>query len=475
MLEEVELYVYEKYIKGMVFEDNGKKKISKEELDELKLSPHEKNFIMYIINKQKIKVTEEKITRVDRSPYVRDNNYGDIKSNELQTKDEPVMAKVEYSEANDKIYEDYKELDEYLETRFIPNYVLLKRKKNDNGEVENFPSIRLHHIMALRLSEAELEHVMNYLKERNIRVGGKGATLDKEFENYDYVTTYKESALPLSVPANVTIKKIELYKQNKEQKLREEIITDNMRLVPYVAYRYAMSTGINQHELESYGYEELILALERFDVSKGYTFSTYAVACIRKHILNGIKEILLGKRDDFYDDYVEAKIAVEKQNGVTLAEDPELVEDVIDLLVAAGKIKDNDGIKEQARRKITSMAIGNASLDDEEVLEELTTDGYLVDTHDYAEEVLSTMSRETLEKMLDTLTEREAEVLRLRFGFYDGRTKTLDEVAEIFGLTRERIRQIENKAIRKLRHPSRAKWLRDFYLDDSETERYGRK
>ena len=70
---------------------------------------------------------------------------------------------------------------------------------------------------------------------------------------------------------------------------------------------------------------------------------------------------------------------------------------------------------------------------------------------------------EALKEILDTLTEREADVLRMRFGMYDGRTHTLEEVGQIFGVTRERIRQIENKAIRKLRHPSRAKKIRDFY------------
>jgi len=473
MLEEVELYVYDKYIKGMVVEENGVKKISKEELDQLKLSPHEKNFIIEIINKQKIKVTEEKITRADRSPYVRDNNYGDIQAHDLQKMDEPVMSKIEYSPTNDKVFEDYKELDEYLETRFIPAYVLLKQRKNDKGEIEHFPSIRLHHIMALKLSEAELEHVMNYLKDKNIRVGGKGATLDKEFDNYDYVTTYKESALPLSVPSNITLQKIGLYKQNNDKKLREEIITENMRLVPYVTYRYAMSTGINQHELESYGYEGLILALENFDVSYGCAFSTYAVAYIRGHVLSGIQELLQGKRDNFYYDYVNAKSAVEKECGVSLGEAPELVEDVIDLLVATGKIRGHEGAKEYARMRITSLAIGNASLNDEEVVEELITSGHLVDTHDYSEEVLNTMSRETIEKMLDTLTVREADILRQRFGFYDGVPKTLEEIGKGYGLSRDRIRQIEAKALRKLRHPSRSKSLKDFY-NDSETEKYGR-
>lgn len=471
MLEEVELYVYDKYIKGMIVEDNGVKKIPKEELEKLKLSPHEKNFIMYIINKQKIKVTEEKITRADRSPYVRDNNYGDIQTYDLQKMDEPVMSKIEHTPTNEKVFEDYNELDEYLETRFIPTYVLLKQRKNANGEIEHFPSIRLHHIMALKLSEAELEHVMNYLKEKNIRVGGKGATLDKEFENYDYVTTYKESALPLSVPSNVTLQKIRLYKQNGDQKLREEIITDNMRLVPYVAYRYAISTSINQHELESYGYEGLILALENFDINNGSTFSVYAVAYIRGHVLKGIQEIMQGKKDNFYYDYVNAKSAVEKEYGLTLSEAPELVEDVVDLLVATGKIKGNDGAKEYARMRIISMAIGNASLDDEELVEELIGAGQLVDTHDYTEEILNTMSRQAIEHALDTLTVREGEILRLRFGFYDGIPKTLEEVAKVLNLPEQRIRQIEAKALRKLRHPSRSENLRGI---DFETQKYGR-
>ena len=472
MLEEVESYVYDKYIKGMIVEDNGVKKIFKEDLEKLNLSPHEENFIMYLIRKQKIEVTEEKITRADRSPYVRDNNYGDIQGYGLQKMDEPVMSKIEYSPANEKSFEDYSELDEYLETRFIPTYVLLKQRKNANGEIEHFPSIRLHHIMALKLSEAELEHVMNYLKEKNIRVGGKDSTLDGEFENYDYVTTYKERALPLSVPSDVNMQKIELYKQNGDQKLREEIITDNMRLVPYVAYRYAISTSIDQHELESYGYEGLILALEKFDISYGCAFSTYAVAYIRGYILRGIQEIMLGKKNNFYYDYVNAKSAVEKEYGVTLSEEPELVEDVIDLLVATGKIKGHEGAKEYARMRITSMAIGNASLDDEEVAEELITSGHLVDTHDYAEEALNTASRQTLEQVLDTLTVREADVLRSRFGFYDGIPKELEEVAKEYGVTRERIRQIEAKALRKLRHPINSKKTKD--LIDFETQKYGR-
>lgn len=465
MLEEIEQYVYDKYIKNMIIEENGEKKISKVEIDELDLTKQEKQFIMYLIEKHKIKVVEEKITRNDRSPYVRDNNYGDIKGNELQKIDEPVMSKISYSESNEQTFTDFTKLDEYLETRFIPSYVLLKQRKVETGEVEQFLSIRLHHIMALKLSEAELEHVMNYLKDKNIRVGGKGATLDGEFENYDYVTTYKESALPESVSSEVTLKKITMYKQNNDQKLREEIITDNMRLVPYVAYRYAISTGINQHELESYGYEGLILALEKFELNYGCKFSTYAVAYIRGYILRGITNILLNKTDDFYYDYINARNAVEKENGLTILEDPTLIDDVTELLVATGKISNNEKSIEQARKKIIALSIGNMSFDDDEMFNEELSNDLLIDEIDYVNEIMKSITHEEINKVLKTLPPREEYILRLRFGLDGEEPKTLEEIGKMLNLSRERIRQIEAKGLRKLRHPYYSRKLRQ-YLDD---------
>lgn len=468
MLEEVEVYVYDRYIKKMVIEEDGVKKIFKEELDKLNLSLQEKNFIVYIINKNNIKLCNEKIKKEDRSSYVRDNDYGDIKGHGLEKLDEPVMSKIEYSSSNDKVYEDYSELDEYLETRFIPTYISLKKRKNAEGELEYFTSIGLYHIVALKLSEAEFEHVMNYLKERNIRVGGKDSTLDGEFKNYDYKTTYKEKALPLSVPTSITLQKIRLYKQTGDQKIREEIITDNLRLVPYVTYRYAIATGINQHELESYGYEGLIVALEKFDTSFGIAFSTYAVAYIRGYFLSGIEETLVGKRDNFYYDYVSAKKAIEKEWGVSLSEASELIEDVIDLLVVTGKIKDDDKSKKTARMRIMAYAVDNASLSDEEEVEELIADGQLIDSRDYEDEILSATLKPIFKQVLDSLPEREAEVIKLRYGFYDGEEKTVTEVAKLLGLTYQEVLLAENKAMRCLRHPRMAKLIRDYYDNPSD-------
>ena len=163
-----------------------------------------------------------------------------------------------------------------------------------------------------------------------------------------------------------------------------------------------------------------------------------------------------GKKDRFYYDYINAKIAVEKENGLTLSEEPELIEDVIDLLVATGKIKDNYKAREYAKKKITSLAIGNISLNDEELIEELEFNGQLADTRDYEEEVLDKISRQEIKEELSPLTVREEGVLRARFGLDDGVPKSYDEVGKMFSVTPERIRQIEAKALRKLRHPLRS-------------------
>lgn len=472
MLNEIESYVYQTFIEQNIIYIGEEKLIAKDYIDSLKLTAPEKNFLMYIINKHKINVTE-KIKKEDRSPYVRDDNYGEIQTYEMQKLDEPVMSQIEYSPTTDKIAEDYTELDNYLETRFIPNYVLMKKRKNDNGEIIYFPSIRLHHITALKLSEAEFEHVMNYLKEKNIRVGGKSAALESEFENYDYITTYKSSALPTSVPSNVTLEKIRLYKETGNKKIRDEIIVDNMRLVPYVAYRYAATSKIDENELESYGYEGLIIALEKFDLSYGCTFSTYAVAFIRGHILNGISEIYQGSKNQLYYDYVNAKIAVEKETGLTLVEDPSLIEDVIELLVNTGKIKGTKESIAYARKNITYFAIGNASLDDPEMEEEIMASGALTDATDYEAELMNYLSKESLEKVLNTLPPREEKIIRLSFGIDDGLPKTLNEIADIYGVSKERIRQMIARALRQLRRANRAKYIKEF-AEDTETQKFSK-
>jgi len=133
----------------------------------------------------------KEVIKLKKESSVKNNNYGMVEANGLQEFDKAVIAKIDYSAAGEKIYEDYTALDDYLENKFIPNYVLMKRRKNAKGEREYVLSIALNHILGLMLSEAEFQYVMNYLKDKNIYVGGKDISVEGEFENYDYINTYK--------------------------------------------------------------------------------------------------------------------------------------------------------------------------------------------------------------------------------------------------------------------------------------------
>ena len=472
MLESKEKYIFEKCIKKIIYEENGEKKISREKLDKLNLTEEERKLIMYVINQQQIKVVDEMITRKDRSSYIGDNNYGYIEANNLQEVDQQVKSKIEYSSSGERIFEDYKELDKYLEKTFIPSHVIRKQRKNKDGEKENYLSVKLSMILKLKLSEAEFEHVMNYLKERNIQVSGKDAMLSGEFDNYDCVNLPKPDKLPLSAPSNIILQKIKKYKQTGNQKLREEIIEENMRLVRFVLYKYPISTKINREELEGYGYEGLILALENYDINYGYAFSTYAISYIRGYVASGINEVLLGKKDHFYIDILEAKNTVEKKAGLTILDNPNLINDIIDLLVISGKVTDNKLSKAAAKRKAISLFLGNISLDEEEKMDQLTSQGYLVDSHDYAEEVMNSMFKEQLLKMLDVLSEREREIIKLWSGFYV-EPKSLTQIAKIYGLSVTRIKQIRKQALKKLRNSSELQYLTSYSLDFKE-EKYVR-
>ena len=460
MLEGLELYAYKEYVKPLIIEDNGEQILKEESLEKLQLTKQEKEFITYIINKLKIRIIPKEITQKDRSRLVGNTDYGDIEGHDLGALDKSKTGTVAYSPAGEKIFENYEDLDQFLEKKFIPTYIVLKSKKNANGEVVRFPSIRLNNITALKLSEDEFKHTINFLKEQNIRVGGKNSTLAGEFDNYDYMSTYKDGALPKSVSKDITTEKFIRYQQTKDKKIREEIITDNIRLVSFIVVRYSIATGIDKHELESFGYEGLILAVDTFKYEYGYAFSTYACACIKDHILKGIQKSMV-KGNKFYFDYLRAKAYIEKNNKTTLSEEPELIDNVIDFLVASNNIKDKNNNVKTAKMKIHSL-LGNISLDDQKAVEELNNAGYLIDDFVCEEKIMEAELKELLKNMINELSPKLAEVIMLRFGFYDNNPKTLDEIAEILGYTRHKVRKMESKALNELRSPFKSKKIKDF-------------
>lgn len=330
----------------------------------------------------------------------------------------------------------------------------------------------------LAVFEMESDQVEEFIDQ----LEGHGIDLERKTDDEEHLdrlmkpTEEKFDLNDLSVPPGVKINdpvrmylkeigRVDLLKAEEEVRLakliekgdeeaKKRLAEANLRLVVSIAKRY-VGRGMLFLDLIQEGNMGLIKAVEKFDYSKGFKFSTYATWWIRQAITRAIADQARTIRIPVHMvETINKLIRVQRQLLQDLGREPspEEIGEEMDLLP-------------EKVREILKIAQEPVSLEtpigeeDDSHLGDFIEDSDAQSPSDHAAYELL---KEQLEDVLDTLTDREENVLRLRFGLDDGRTRTLEEVGKVFGVTRERIRQIEAKALRKLRHPSRSKRLKDF-------------
>ena len=273
----------------------------------------------------------------------------------------------------------------------------------------------------------------------------------------DPVRMYLKEIGVVPLLSNEEEKELAIAVENGDLEAKQRLAEANLRLVVSIAKRY-VGRGMQFLDLIQEGNMGLMKAVDKFDYSKGFKFSTYATWWIRQAITRAIADQARTIRIPVHMVETINKLVREQRNLLQeLGQDPtpEQIAERMDM--TPDKVREILKIAQEPVSLETPI-----SEEDDSHLGDFIEDEVIENPVDYTTRVVL---REQLDEVLDTLTDREENVLRLRFGLDDGKMRTLEDVGKVFNVTRERIRQIEAKALRKLRHPSRSKQLKDFIED----------
>lgn len=324
------------------------------------------------------------------------------------------------------------------------------------------------------ISPDQIEKVYEALEKMGVEIVAEN--IEEDFDDLQFIDDIEEEDIDISIPEGISIddpvrmylkeigkvpllssdEEIELAKRMElgDEDAKKRLAEANLRLVVSIAKRY-VGRGMLFLDLIQEGNLGLIKAVEKFDFRKGFKFSTYATWWIRQAITRAIADQARTIRIPVHMvETINKLIRVSRQLLQELGRDPTPEEIAKEMGMSEDKVRDIMKISQEP----VSLETPIGEEEDSHLGDFIPDD----DAPAPAESAAFTLLKEQLIDVLDTLTPREEKVLRLRFGLDDGRARTLEEVGREFNVTRERIRQIEAKALRKLRHPSRSKKLKDF-------------